>query len=63
MGKKSAPIVDQTTPRRKVRIKRDSAIDVWFAIGSFKGVLRENGWRKLSGMITYTRGKQSINSQ
>jgi hypothetical protein len=43
MGKKTAPIVDQTIHKRKVHTKRSSAIDVWFAQGNFRIIPAGNG--------------------
>jgi|LAHT01.1.fsa_nt_gb hypothetical protein len=43
MGKKTAPIVDQTIRKRKVHIKRSSAIDVWHAQSNFRIIPAGNG--------------------
>jgi hypothetical protein len=43
MGKKTAPIVDQTIHRRKVHTKRSSAIDVWHAQSNFRIIPAGNG--------------------
>jgi hypothetical protein len=43
MSKKTAPIVDQTIRKRKVYLKRSSAIDVWRAQGNFRIIPGGNG--------------------
>jgi hypothetical protein len=57
MGKKTVPIADQNTPKRKVFKTTESAIDVWPVIDNFKTILRRNGLKRLSGRSTYIGGR------
>ncbi len=61
MGKKTVLIAGQNTLRKKVSRTTESATGVWPAIDNFRTILVRNGLKRLSGMIMYIGGKQSIN--
>jgi hypothetical protein len=57
MGKKTVPIADQNTPKRKGFKTTESVIGAWPAIGNFKTILGRNGLKRLSGRSMYIGGR------